>query len=76
MRQGSGFLIIVFGFVILYLALSDKFDCLVQFLNCIAGSSSTNTSVSGSAPMSDRPRRVFGSGGIAIPNLTPFKGRK
>lgn len=38
MKAGPGVAVLLIGLIVLYVALSSKYDCVIGFLNCLFGS--------------------------------------
>lgn len=48
MKSGSGFLLVLFGVLLLWMAITGRLDCLASFARCVVNGASGTASTTGS----------------------------
>lgn len=58
MKGAAGTGLVVVGFILLYLAITDKLDCLFAMFDCMFGTSSANASNAARVSPTSQPNAV------------------
>lgn len=58
MKNGSGFVLVFVGVLLLWMAITGRLDCLSSFVKCVVGGAGTSTAATGAS-----------AGGFSLPAL-------